>query len=305
MATDDLLRERREEILRIAAKHGARNVRVFGSVAREEADERSDIDFLVEMEPGRSLLDLGGLQYELERLLDCPVDVVTERGLYWLLRRRILKEGRPLGAEQGGPPAVTKDPRAYLVHILECIQKIERFTADGRERFFRDALVQAAVLRNLEVIGEAAKGLDGAYWVAPRSCRGARTPVCGTCSSTSTRASTWRRCGPSSRNSCPHRAAPSLPCCRPSSSLHASWAGRTNRPRSRDRANSVRALQEPRMMGGMVDPTHTGGSRDSKRRAHDRPHPHGERANSSRSPVVGPSPGTSRGSGCSVCTELS
>jgi len=58
---------------------------------------------------------------------------------------------------------VTKDARVYLAHILECIEKIERFTADGRERFFQDAMVQDAVLRNLEVIGEAAKRLDDAY----------------------------------------------------------------------------------------------------------------------------------------------
>jgi predicted nucleotidyltransferase len=92
MATDQLLREKREEILRIAARHGARNVRVFGSLARGEADERSDVDFLVEMEPGRSLFDLGGLQYELEQLLGCPVDVVTERGLKPRIRDRVLRE---------------------------------------------------------------------------------------------------------------------------------------------------------------------------------------------------------------------
>lgn len=61
---------------------------------------------------------------------------------------------------------MTKDPRVYLAHILECVQKIERFTADGRERFFRDAMVQDAVLRNFEVIGEAAKRLDDRYRTA-------------------------------------------------------------------------------------------------------------------------------------------
>jgi predicted nucleotidyltransferase len=96
MTTDQLVKSKREEILRIAARHGARNVRIFGSVARGEADEASDIDFLVEMEPGRSLLDLGGLVFDLETLLGRKVDVVTENGLYWLLRRRIVKEARPL-----------------------------------------------------------------------------------------------------------------------------------------------------------------------------------------------------------------
>jgi len=72
MNLEGLLREKREEILRICAKYGARNVRIFGSVGRGEADEQSDIDFLVELEPGRSLFDSGGLQYELERLLRMP-----------------------------------------------------------------------------------------------------------------------------------------------------------------------------------------------------------------------------------------
>jgi predicted nucleotidyltransferase len=96
MSHDQLVKERREEILRIASRYGASDVRVFGSVAREEADRESDVDFLVELEDGRSLLDLGGLRMELEELLGCKVDVVTESGLYWLLRRRIIKEAMPV-----------------------------------------------------------------------------------------------------------------------------------------------------------------------------------------------------------------
>ena len=86
------LRERREEILQIATKHGARTVRIFGSVARGEADSASDLDLLVEMEPGRSLLDLGGLLMELQDLLGCQVDVVTEKGLRERIRDRVLKD---------------------------------------------------------------------------------------------------------------------------------------------------------------------------------------------------------------------
>jgi uncharacterized protein len=86
------LKEKREEILQIAAKHGAQTVRIFGSVARGEADAASDLDFLVEMEPGRSLLDLGGLLMELQDLLGCRVDVVTEKGLRERIRERVLKE---------------------------------------------------------------------------------------------------------------------------------------------------------------------------------------------------------------------
>ena len=96
MTTEQLVKSKREEILRVAAQHGAYNIRVFGSMARGEAGAGSDIDLLVDLEPGRSLLDLGGLQVELEALLGRPVDVVTEAGLYWLLRRRILKEARAL-----------------------------------------------------------------------------------------------------------------------------------------------------------------------------------------------------------------
>jgi predicted nucleotidyltransferase len=96
MALEQLLIDRREEILRLCARHGARNVRVFGSFVRGEAGDQSDIDFLVDFEPGRSLLDQTGLVLDLEELLARKVDVVTEGGLYWLLHRRILKEARPL-----------------------------------------------------------------------------------------------------------------------------------------------------------------------------------------------------------------
>ncbi len=88
----ELVNEKRADILALAAKHGARNVRIFGSVARGDADEQSDIDFLVQMEPGRSLFDLGGLQYDLEQLLGCRVDVVTEQGLKVRLREDVLRE---------------------------------------------------------------------------------------------------------------------------------------------------------------------------------------------------------------------
>ena len=76
-----LLDRHRNEILALAKMRGARNIRVFGSVARDEATTDSDVDILVEMEPGRSLLDLTGLQLDLEELLGRDVDVVTENGL--------------------------------------------------------------------------------------------------------------------------------------------------------------------------------------------------------------------------------
>lgn len=87
MTVSALVNEKRDDILRLATAHGARNVRVFGSVARSEADAASDIDLLVDLEPGRGLLDLGGLLMNLQALLDRPVDVVTER---------VLREAVPL-----------------------------------------------------------------------------------------------------------------------------------------------------------------------------------------------------------------
>lgn len=96
MPTLDRLKAKREDILRLAASHGARNLRIFGSVARGEDDSTSDVDFLVDMEPGKSLLDLGGLLMDLQDLLDCPVDIVTERGLKTRLRDRVLQEAVPL-----------------------------------------------------------------------------------------------------------------------------------------------------------------------------------------------------------------
>lgn len=96
MTPSELLHEKREDILRIASRRGAYNVRVFGSVARGEADAKSDIDLLVDLEPGRSLFDLGGLLMDLQNLLGHEVDVVTERGLRERIRERVLKEAIPL-----------------------------------------------------------------------------------------------------------------------------------------------------------------------------------------------------------------
>jgi predicted nucleotidyltransferase len=90
------LRERRDEVLGVASRHGASNVRVFGSVARGEPRAGSDVDFLVDMQGGRSLLDLGGLLMDLSDLLAREVDVVTEQGLRARVRARVLAEAQPL-----------------------------------------------------------------------------------------------------------------------------------------------------------------------------------------------------------------
>ena len=92
MTLEDLLQAKREEILKVCARYGAHNLRVFGSVARGEADEQSDIDLMVDFEPGRSLLDHAGLWLELQDLLGGKVDVVSSRGIKARIRERVLQE---------------------------------------------------------------------------------------------------------------------------------------------------------------------------------------------------------------------
>ena len=96
MNIEELLRGKREQILAAAARHGARNVRVFGSVARGQADENSDIDLLVEMEPGRSLMDHAALWLDLQEIVGHRVDVVSDRGIKPRIRDRVLREAVPL-----------------------------------------------------------------------------------------------------------------------------------------------------------------------------------------------------------------
>jgi predicted nucleotidyltransferase len=96
MTIQKALTAKRDEILQIAARYGASNVRVFGSVARGEAGPDSDVDFLVELEPNRSLLDHVALMQDLEDLLGRKVDVVAERGLREIIRERVLREAVPL-----------------------------------------------------------------------------------------------------------------------------------------------------------------------------------------------------------------
>jgi uncharacterized protein len=96
MDINSVVKEKREEILNTARQYGAGNVRIFGSVARGETDSESDLDLLVDMEPGRSLMDLGGLWYDLNDLLGIKVDVFTETTLKQRVRERAVKEAVPL-----------------------------------------------------------------------------------------------------------------------------------------------------------------------------------------------------------------
>jgi len=93
---DSLLESRREAILRVAREHGAMRVRVFGSMARGDAGAESDVDLLVELEHGRTLLDLGALLMDLQDLLHRKVDVLTEAALHPRIRERVLREAVPL-----------------------------------------------------------------------------------------------------------------------------------------------------------------------------------------------------------------
>ncbi len=96
MPLDPLLQHRRAEILRLAEKHGARNVRVFGSMARGEATSESDVDLLVDAGPEHSSFFPAGLVLDLQDLLDREVQVLTEKALHWYIRDRVLKEAVPL-----------------------------------------------------------------------------------------------------------------------------------------------------------------------------------------------------------------
>jgi predicted nucleotidyltransferase len=96
MNTFNLLRQRKPEILAIAALHGVVNVRVFGSVARGEDSESSDIDLLVSMDKNRSLYDLIGFQQDIEKTLGRSADVLTENGINRYLRDQILGEATAL-----------------------------------------------------------------------------------------------------------------------------------------------------------------------------------------------------------------
>lgn len=92
MTLGELRAEHKEVILRIAAKYGASNVRVFGSVARGEADEKSDVDLLVDLEKGRSMFDLGGLYSDLNEAIPCEIDVWEPGSLKERIRARALAE---------------------------------------------------------------------------------------------------------------------------------------------------------------------------------------------------------------------
>lgn len=96
MIQSTTIQQYRQEILSLAQKHGVTNIKVFGSFARGEAHEKSDVDFLVEIEKNRSLLDIGLLVMDLQDLLHRKVDIVEPNGLHSLIREKILREAIPV-----------------------------------------------------------------------------------------------------------------------------------------------------------------------------------------------------------------
>ena len=152
MGISEILKSKRSEILRLATQHGARNVRLFGSVARGEAGPESDVDLLIDFEANRRLLD--------------HVALMQDRG--GSLREKSgcgQREGPSLvhsGPSLEGSRSLVKDDQLYLIHILECIERIESYTQGGREAFQKSKMSQDAVIRNFEVMGEAAKNVSDA-----------------------------------------------------------------------------------------------------------------------------------------------
>lgn len=129
---------------------GASNPKLFGSVARGNSHAHSDVDLLITLKPDRSLLDLIAIKQDLEDLLGCSVDVVTEAALSPYIREQVLQEAIPL----------MRDDTIYLQHIFNSIEIIEKYTSVGQEQFMNESHWQDATIRQLEIIGEATKQLS-------------------------------------------------------------------------------------------------------------------------------------------------
>jgi uncharacterized protein with HEPN domain/predicted nucleotidyltransferase len=145
-----LIRDKRAEILRIAKANGATRVRIFGSSAHGTARPDSDVDLLVNLEPGGDLFDIVAMGQHLSDLLGRPVHVVTENAISPYIRDEII---------HGASPPMSRDS-FYLRHILDAIARIEEYVADGRERFLAETVRQDGVVWQLELIGEATKHLS-------------------------------------------------------------------------------------------------------------------------------------------------
>ena len=139
------LRATRGQILAAASQRGLRDVRVFGSVARGEAVETSDVDLLVAPGPDTTLFDLSGFALDVEEIVGRHADVATPRGLKARIRDRVRR--------------LVRDDRERLADVVAAIDRIRRYVQDDRTRFDTDELLQSAVLHWIEIIGEAARGV--------------------------------------------------------------------------------------------------------------------------------------------------
>lgn len=158
-----MLVAKRKEIFEVAARHGARNIRVFGSIARGEATSGSDIDLLVDMEPDRKSPALENMSKELAELLGCRVDVATEEDLRPRVRQRVLEEAIPLTAAPSSSRPVKdlsrmRRDRDRLLDIMEAIEIVQKYTP--REESLEEYPIQMVVVHNVQIIGEAASKLS-------------------------------------------------------------------------------------------------------------------------------------------------
>jgi len=168
--TTQALKRKADDIRRIARSHGVSRVRVFGSQATGHARRASDVDLLVTLKSDRDLLDLIDFKLDLQDLLGCEVDVVTEKGVEPALAANYSPHSK----------AVMKDASAFLKHIAEAIAKVEKYTKGGQKKFMEDTMIQDSVIRNLEIIGEAAKNLPAELRKLYPEVRGGALEVCGT-----------------------------------------------------------------------------------------------------------------------------
>ncbi len=166
MSYADLVKQHKEEIQAIVEAHGASNPRVFGSVRYGVDTPESDIDLLVDPEPGISGFDLAGIQGEIRELLGIKVDVLTSNNLPERMRERVLADARPVveGDYGYGGTASMRDKSVrlpgYIEDILKTIGIVERYLEGlTRASFMGNIMVQDAIIRRIEVIGEAAANI--------------------------------------------------------------------------------------------------------------------------------------------------
>ena len=168
MTTRELLHEKRDEILALAAKHKAHNVRVFGSVARGDEGPERDVDLLVDFEDHASLFDQIGLQQDLEELLGRQTDVVEDGFVHWVIRDQVAREARSLheltaSADLAHAPrrGNAKSDHLSLVRMRESLERLAELATEGEAAFLQDRTTQDAVLFRVGDVGSRALHVSG------------------------------------------------------------------------------------------------------------------------------------------------